>query len=135
MRESTDANYNSRIITLYERNRPREPFLTPGLENLYGGDLSFPPRSDGRPYVIGNFVETLDGVISYLIPGHSGGDEISGRNAEDRFTMGLLRSMADAVLFGSGSLHAAHGHLRIPEFVYPQAKDLFLGLRRKLGKP
>jgi riboflavin biosynthesis pyrimidine reductase len=49
--------------------------------------------------------------------------------------MGLLRSAADAVLFGSGSLHAAHGHLRIPEFVYSQAKDLFVELRRRLGRP
>ena len=123
------------ITTLYERNHPKEPLLSPGLQRLYGGDLFFPPLPDGRPYVIGNFVETIDGVISYLIPGRSGGEEISGRNAEDRFTMGLLRAVSDAVLFGSGSLHAAHGHLRIPEFVYPQAKDLFVELRRKLGKP
>jgi riboflavin biosynthesis pyrimidine reductase len=122
------------IVTLFEREQPKEPFLPPRLQQLYGGDLSFPPPPDGRPYVIGNFVETIDGVISYRLPGRSGGEEISGRNAEDRFTMGLLRSVADAVLFGSGSLHAAPGHLRIPEFVCPQAKDLFVELRRKLGK-
>lgn len=123
------------IVTLFERCRPKEPFLTPGLQHLYGGDLFFPPPPDGRPYVIGNFVETIDGVISYDIPGRSGGDKISGDNAEDLFSMGLLRSAADAVLFGSGSLRAARGHLRIPEFVYPPAKDLFVGLRAKLGKP
>lgn len=122
------------LSTLYEREQPKEPFLTPRLRQLYGGDLFFPSGLDGRPYVIANFVETIDGVISYRIPGRSGGEEISGRNPEDLFTMGLLRSMADAVLFGSGSLHAAQGHLRIPEFVYPDAKDLFVALRRKLGK-
>jgi riboflavin biosynthesis pyrimidine reductase len=123
------------IVTLFEREQPKEPLLIPALQRLYGGDLSFPARLDGRPYVIGNFVETIDGVISYRIAGRSGGEQISGGAAEDLFTMGLLRSMADAVLFGSGSLRAARGHLRIPEFVCPQAKDHFAELRRKLGKP
>ncbi|MEK8091188.1 dihydrofolate reductase family protein [Methylocystis sp. IM3] len=85
--------------------------------------------------MIGNFVETIDGVVSFGLPGRSGGEEISGGKPEDLFTMGLLRSMADAVLFGSGSLHAAHGHLRTPAFVYPQAKELFAQLRARLGKP
>ncbi len=123
------------IATLYERAQKAAPVLGPELRRLYGGDLFFPPPTNGRPYVIGNFVETLDGVVSYRIPGRSGGEEISGGKAEDLFTMGLLRSMADAVLFGSGSLHAAHAHLRIPEFVYPQAKQLFAQLRANLGKP
>jgi len=33
----------------------------------------FPDRSFGRPYVIRNFVSTLDGVVSYNIEGSSGG--------------------------------------------------------------
>lgn len=132
---SRELREQVQIVTLYEHKHPKEPFLTPRLQHLYGGDLFFPPGHNGRPYVIGNFVETIDGVISYGIPGRSGGDKISGSNAEDLFTMGLLRSVADAVLFGSGSLRAAQGHLRIPEFVYPPAKDLFAELRNKLGKP
>jgi hypothetical protein len=47
------------------------------LRLLYGGDLAF-PRPPDRPYVVANFVQTLDGVVSYAIRGRSGGGEISG---------------------------------------------------------
>jgi riboflavin biosynthesis pyrimidine reductase len=70
--------------------------------------------------------------VSFRIPG---GAEISGGSAEDRFVMGLLRSVSDAVLIGSGTLHGDPGHVRIPAFIYPEAKDLYAELRRKLGKP
>jgi riboflavin biosynthesis pyrimidine reductase len=49
--------------------------------------------------------------------------------------MGLLRSVADAVLVGSGTLHGDPGHVRIPEFIFPGAKHLFADLRKKLNKP
>ncbi len=124
-----------KLVTLYQRAQGQGQSLTPELRQLYAGDLTFPAAPRDRPYVIGNFVQTIDGVVSFGIPGRSGGEEISGGKAEDLFTMGLLRSMADAVIFGAGSLRAAHGHLRIPEFVYPEATDLFAELRAKLGKP
>lgn len=123
------------ILTLYDAADSSDSFLTFELKRLYAGDLSFPVPHSGRPYVIGNFVETIDGVVSYNIPGRSGGAEISGGSAEDRFIMGLLRSVCDAVLIGSGTLHGDPGHVRIPEFVYPEAKHLYAELRRKLGKP
>jgi riboflavin biosynthesis pyrimidine reductase len=123
------------IVTLYEREEPKEQFLTPKLRRLYGGDLSFPEPHNNRPYVIGNFVETIDGVVSFRIPHRSGGREISGGSDEDRFVMGLLRSVSDAVLVGSRTFHEDWGHVRIPAFVYPEAKDLYAELRRKLGKP
>jgi riboflavin biosynthesis pyrimidine reductase len=123
------------IITLYEREGPKEQFLIPELQRLYGGDLSFPKPDSNRPYVIANFVETIDGVVSFGIPGRSGGGEISGGSDEDRLVMGLLRSVSDAVLIGSGTLHGDPGHVRIPAFIYPEAKDLYAELRRKLGKP
>src|SRR5215469_18821674 len=123
------------IITLYEREEPKEQFLTLELQRLYGGDLYFPEPHSNRPYVIGNFVETIDGVVSFGIPGHSGGREISGSSDEDRFVMGLLRSVSDAVLVGSRTFHEDPGHVRIPAFIYPEAKDLYAELRRKLGKP
>jgi riboflavin biosynthesis pyrimidine reductase len=73
--------------------------------------------------------------VSFHIPGRSDGGEISGGSAEDRFVMGLLRSVSDAVLVGSGTLHGDPGHVRIPAFIYPEAKELYAELRRKLGKP
>jgi riboflavin biosynthesis pyrimidine reductase len=121
------------ILTLYEQERQGHGLLTPELERLYGGNLLFPELQD-RPYVIGNFVESLDGVVSFLIPGQSGGGPISGRSADDRFVMGLLRSVADAVLIGAGTLRGDPGHVRIPEPIYPEAKNLYAALRSKLGK-
>ena len=71
------------IRTLLEsKTVEASPGLSPELHHLYGGDLHFPEASDSRPYVIGNFVATLDGVVSYQIPGKSGGGEISGHDDE-----------------------------------------------------
>jgi hypothetical protein len=38
------------------------------LTILYDGDLRF-PAFDCGPYVIGNFVSTIDGAVSFEIPG------------------------------------------------------------------
>jgi len=122
-----------KIISLYEKEESKEGLLTSELEQLYGGNLAF-PECQGRPYVIGNFVETIDGVVSFGVPGRSGGGPISGFSDDDRFVMGLLRSVSDAVLIGSGTLHGDTGHVRIPELIYPDAKNLYAALRRKLGK-
>lgn len=122
------------IATLYEKKDSAKEFLIPELQKLYGGDLSFPEKPKGRPYVIGNFVETIDGVVSFLIPGRSSGQPISCGSREDHFVMGLLRSVADAVLIGSGTLRGDPGRVRIPEVIYPEAKGLYADLRKKLGK-
>ncbi len=66
--------------------------MTAELERLYGGNLLFPEMQD-RPYVIGNFVESLDGIVSFLIPGKSGGSPISGSSAEDHFVMAARTGM------------------------------------------
>jgi riboflavin biosynthesis pyrimidine reductase len=84
--------------------------------------------------VFTNFVQTLDGVVSYRIPGRSGGGEISGFNAADQFVMGLLRSCADAVLFASGTLHGDPGHVRSPSFIFPKAARLYAEFRARAGK-
>lgn len=123
------------LHTLYERRPAERPFLTGPLRELYGGDLDF-PRPGERPWVIANFVETLDGVVSFAIPGRSGGGEVSGFDATDRFVMGLLRACADAVVFASGTLHGDPGHVRTPAFIYPEAAPLYAGLRgRSSGAP
>jgi len=58
------------IDTLFEREAQREPPLLPnGLRARYGGDLRFPSTPRDRPYVVANFVSTLDGVVSFDIPG------------------------------------------------------------------
>jgi hypothetical protein len=85
------------ITTLLDRENTLEhAVLSEESAILYGGDLGF-PAPDDRPYVIGNFVITLEGVTSFE-PGKSGGGEISGFNEADRFIMGLLRASADAAI-------------------------------------
>lgn len=123
--------------------QPIEPpggVLPEDLRALYDGDLSFPPASEERPYCIANFVSTLDGVVSFNLPGQSEGGQISNSNQEDRFIMGLLRASADAILVGSGTLLAAGPHASwLPESIYPAAKDLYNTYRaevlRKPGYP
>ena len=97
------------IRTLFatQPTEPSETALPEGLRARYDGNLSFPPASEERPYCIANFVSTLDGVVSFNLPGQSEGAQISNWNEEDRFIMGLLRASADAVVVGSGTLQAA----------------------------
>jgi len=125
------------IRTLFERPEPGATLLPEDLRAMYGGDLRFPVPSGGRPYVIGNFVNTLDGVVSYEIPGKSGGGDISGFNEGDRFIMGLLRASADAVIVGSGTLHEVNPkHLWAAESVYRPGAEWYARYRRDiLHKP
>ena len=130
------------IRTLFatQPTEPSEPALPEGLRARYDGNLSFPPAPEERPYCIANFVSTLDGVVSFNLPGQSEGAQISNWNEEDRFIMGLLRASADAVVVGSGTLQAAGPHGSwLPEAVYPAAKDLYQKYRtevlRKLEYP
>lgn len=107
--------------------------LSDALRRLYDGDLSFPGDLP-RPFIIGNFVQTLDGIVSFRMPGLSGGAEISGRNEEDAFIMALLRSCADAVMIGEETYRVAGGHLWTADFIYPKLKDEFQALRQSLQK-
>jgi riboflavin biosynthesis pyrimidine reductase len=125
------------ITTLLDWEDTLERAILPeDLAFLYGGDLRFPEHGD-RPYVIGNFVSTLDGVVSFEVPGKSGGGDIGGFNEADRFIMGLLRASADAAIVGSHTLgQVASGHLWLAEHVYPEARDQYARYRRQqLNKP
>jgi riboflavin biosynthesis pyrimidine reductase len=123
------------ITTLLDRDGVLDESILPeDLRILYSGDLRFPAHAD-QTYVVGNFVSTLDGVVSFQIPGKSGGGEISGFNAADRFIMGLLRASADAIVVGAGTLRdTAAGHLWLAEHVYPEARDLYVRYRQGVLK-
>jgi len=130
------------IRTLFanELAEPSRVVLPDGLRARYDGNLSFPPAPLERPYLIANFVSTLDGVVSFNLPGQSEGAQISNSNEEDQFIMGLLRASADAVVVGSATLQAAGSQGSwLPESVYPAAKDLYRNYRtevlRKLEYP
>ena len=107
-----------------------ESALPQKLRELYDGDLHFRTSPAARPYVIANFVSTLDGVVSYEIKGKSSGSTISGSDPADRFIMGLLRASADAIVVGAGTLRDVSAKsLWTPEYVYPDAKHLYAEYR------
>ena len=100
------------------------------LRELYDGDLHFQASPAARPFVLANFVSTLDGVVSYEMKGKSGGSAISGGDPADRFIMGLLRASADAIIVGAGTLRDVSANsLWTPEYVYPDAKPLYAEYR------
>src|SRR5262245_33261293 len=102
------------IVTLYEREQEPRETLPAALAALYDGGLVIREGTAEHPYVIANFVETIDGVVSFGLPGQEGGGAISGENEADHAAMGLLRAVADAVIFGAGSLRVEIGHIHTP---------------------
>ena len=114
-----------------------EPAFPQGLRDQYDGALPLSPPPAARPFVLANFVSTLDGVVSYGLKGQAGGSTISGADPADRFIMGLLRASADAVIVGARTLHdAGRKSLWTPEYTYPEAKDLYKDYRANiLHKP
>ena len=131
-----DSPLPDAIRTILDRLETSGPSVLPeALRVSYGGDLRFPPCGSRRPYVIGNFASTVDGVVSYEIAGQSGGGDISGFDESDRFIMGLLRASADAVMVGSNTLHqTAPAHLFVADSVFPGARGLYLRFRREVLK-
>jgi riboflavin biosynthesis pyrimidine reductase len=128
---------------------PRKPSLTPLitlLESKGGKGLPLPaklarlygslrmPRAGAHPYIISNFVSTLDGVVSLNVKGHESGSDISGFSVQDRMVMGLLRAIADVVIIGAGALGADRQHIWTAEDVYPDLADEYRQLRTALGK-
>src|SRR5258705_402768 len=62
------------LETLYEMKRGKALPLPPRLARIYGRLRM--PVARGRPHVIGNFVTTLDGIVSLGEKGHASGGEI-----------------------------------------------------------
>jgi riboflavin biosynthesis pyrimidine reductase len=122
------------ICTLYDQERNlAETVLPRDLRTRYSGDLYFPPAPAGRPYVVANFVSTLDGVVSFNVPGQAGGAQISGSDPADRFIMGLLRASADAVLVGAGTVEAVPpNHVWVAEFICPAANTAYARYRNEV---
>jgi len=117
---------------LFDAARGDDLPLPTELAALYG-PLRIPLR-EGRPYVMGNFVTTLDGVASLSAPGMAEGGVISGFNPHDRMVMGLLRSVADAVIVGAGTLRSEPRHLWTAEHICPALALPYRQLRSALGK-
>ena len=91
------------------------------------------PLHADRPTVIANFVSTLDGVVAFTTDETTGGGEVSGFFDPDRFVMGLLRTMADVVLVGAGTVRAAPTHEWTARRVHPTSSHLYFDWRERLG--
>jgi len=125
------------IEALFDSGRaPARPMrggiLPPPLARRYGSGLKVGLRPD-RPTIIANFVTTLDGVVAFDTMGLSGGREVSGGFAPDRFLMGLLRATADAVLVGAGTVRSGVRHVWTPDHVHPSSSVAFATWRAQLG--
>jgi len=106
---------------------PPEPgdALPPEFEAIYGGTWNIPPAREDRPYVYINFATSRDGRVSFSVPGHAGGGDVTGFNAHDRWLMGLLRARADAILMGDNTLRTEPQHLWTPGHIFPDDVDAF----------
>lgn len=107
--------------------------LPAAMQRAYGGDWRLPAAA-GRPYVYVNFAMSHDGKVSFAIPGHAGGGDVSGFDGNDRWLMGLLRARADAVLVGDSTLRVEPEHLWTAEYICPDDAEAFAALRRAEGR-
>lgn len=66
------------------------------------GKLGFPSAHRDRPWVYANFVQSIDGIASFLGKHPTGGD--ISHSGEDKWLMDLLRAHADAIIMGLNTL-------------------------------
>ena len=122
------------LETLFDAAPGGEVPLPEALAAVYG-PLRMPLHPDRQPYVAGNFVSSLDGVVALNVPGkRTGGGEIAGAEPHDHMVMGLLRALADAIVVGAGTVRAAPGHIWTADHVSKGFEDAHRELRQRLGK-
>ncbi len=95
----------------------------------YGGPLGIRRLSPG---VVANFVMTADGVTAFGSGGGEGAGAVSLHSAADRYVMALLRSAADCVLIGAGTLRDDARHQWTPATVMPGLAAELAAHRRRL---
>jgi riboflavin biosynthesis pyrimidine reductase len=122
-----------RLETLFERPRGQAMPLPDALRESYGGELRFP--GGPGPHVFANFVASIDGLVSFDIPGLASASVISRGHPGDRLVMGILRAVADVVVLGAGTLRAEPKVTMTPQAIFPKAADIFREVRRARGLP
>ena len=100
-------------------------------ERIYGAPLRFP---DATPYIVANFVATIDGVVSLGLTDGTDSSTLSGKAPADVWTMAMLRAAADAVLIGAGTLRASVGHQWTPSRLAPANTEELMAYRVALGR-
>jgi len=107
--------------------------LPEAITAVYGGDWVLPETKDGV-YCYSNFVMSHDGRVSFNVPGHEGGGDVSAFNPHDQWLMGLLRARADAVIVGANTLRTESEHVWTSEFICPADAEGFAQFRRLEGR-
>ena len=118
------------LETLFDRTSGETLPLPAGLEELYGGPLRLPARA-----VFANFVSTIDGIVSFDVPGQDQAKQVSRGYPGDRFMLALLRAVADAVVVGAGTLRKERDSIWTAERAFPKEANSFAALRAALGRP
>lgn len=96
-------------------------------ERPYGGALQFPDAP--RPYLVVNFVASIDGVASLGVSDGTDSTRLSGNSRADRYLMALLRASADVIVIGAGNLRATPGHQWVPAAVAGDQAGVIDGYR------
>lgn len=94
----------------FDHSEPN-PALPTGLVS-FAGRMGFPAPPLERPWVFANFVQSIDGLVSFGGAWPSG--EWIARSRHDRWMMDLLRAHADALICGAHSLRLEARHGRFP---------------------
>jgi riboflavin biosynthesis pyrimidine reductase len=116
-----------RLVPLHDEAGTHRVDLPEELEAAYGGAFALPDR-----IVYGNFVASIDGVAA--IAGiEMSSAAISGGEPADRFMMALLRSLADAIVVGSGTLREHEGPWTA-ERAFPAGANLFRRARAETSR-
>ena len=109
--------------------------LPPPLAERFPGELTIDLQAD-RPTVLANFVTSLDGVVSMGTGERgTGGGDVSGFSEADRFMMALLRSLADVVVVGAGTVRAGRRHQWTARHIQPALAGAFAAWRTELRLP
>lgn len=116
------------LETLLDRSEGAVLPMPSRLETLYGGPLRLAERR-----VFANFVGTIDGIVSFDVPGQDQAKQVSRSYAGDLFMLGLLRAVADAVIVGAGTLRKERNSIWTAERAFPDARVEFASLRAALG--
>jgi riboflavin biosynthesis pyrimidine reductase len=116
---------------LFDSSEPN-PALPDALVN-FAGNIGFPPPPPDRPWIYSNFVQSLDGMVTF------GSNHPEGRwiaqSRHDRWMMDFLRSHADAVIYGANSLVQETLYSGIPGGpVFRITNPDLLRLRERLGR-
>lgn len=117
--------------------------LTPELQRFYDGSFYWPKATKDKPGIIGNFVTTREGFVSFNIPGKLHAGFISESNPGDRFIMGLTRTLASvdqdgvkgAIMNGANTLNVEKDVIMTAADIYPDAEQQYREyLEKKVGQ-